>query len=157
MFGLFRKKTKEEIEREEIFKALKRSAKEIKKNKGMYLEVCVDFVRFAKDDELFNAAGILWDKHVPHKKLHVAHASLMLLGAIKSGLVKDKEDDFCYNLAKFSYENCNLIMSTEEIQPLLADLDLLQKTKEDLKNTATNLWIDWENTDVATLKRIAQF
>lgn len=156
MFGLFRKKTPQEIEFEGVMKALKQSAKEIKKHKGMFAEVCMDFVRFAKDNELFNGIGLIWDKEVPHKKVHVAHASIMLLAALKTGLIPEDKDDFLYTLAKYSYENCVLIMSTEEMQPLLADIELLQQKKIELKEMTAKLWIEWEQMDMDILRKVAQ-
>ena len=156
MFGLFRKKTEQEIEFEGVMKALKQSAKDIKKHKGMFAEVCLDFVKFAKDDELFNAVGLIWDKYVPHKKVHVAHASIMLLAALKTGLIQEDKDDFLYTLAKYSYENCVFIMSNEEIQPLLTDLDILKQKKAELKELSTKLWIDWEQMDLDILRKVAQ-
>jgi hypothetical protein len=156
MFGLFRKKTEEELKFEAFTKGIKQSIKEIQKNKGSYAEVCINFIKFTKDDELFSGVGLIWDKLVPHKKLHVMHASLMLLTALKTKSIKEDKDNFLYDVAKFSFLNSTLIMSTEEMQPLLADLDLLKQKKEELKETTEHAWKGWDEMEPSLLQKIIQ-
>ena len=156
MFGFFKKKSQQEIEFEVVLKTIKQSAKEINKHNGKYVEVCLEFMKFAKDDELYKDIGLIWDKYVPHNKVHVAHASLMLLAALKTGRIDKSKEDFLQILAKFAFENSVFIMSSEEMQPLVADSDLLVDRKNELKKSSTDMWNDWDNTDLKLLRLVAQ-
>lgn len=154
MFNFFKKKSAIEIEKESIIKAFKATAKDIRKQKGMYVAVCMDFANYLKQDELFGATGLIWDKHCPHSSSKIGQASLMLLTALKTGTLKDRDDNFLNDLSKYSFELCNLIVTTEEIQPLLNNLDQLKEVKDKKLMAAQNAWNEWYNTDSYTLKSI---
>lgn len=154
MFNFFKKKSAIEIENEAIIKNFKATAKDIRKQKGMYVAVCMDFANHLKEDDLFEATGLIWDKHCPHSSSKLGQASLMLLTALKTGALKDRDDNFLSDLSKYTFELCNLIVTTEEIQPLLNDIDHLKEVKDKKLKTAQDAWNRWYNTDPSTLESI---
>jgi len=155
MFNLFKKKTQVEIDNEIMLKGFKNIVKDINNNKGLHLEVCIDFVKFIPENDLFKSLRLIWADDCPHPKTHIMLSSLMLLGSIHKGTIKDKDDHY-FNIAKLAFQTSNVILTSEELKPLLEDAELVIETRNQLMLKAQKSWDDWMAADPKFLIQISE-
>lgn len=142
-------------EQQLLIDSLKNVSNRVRKYKGGCIAVCVDFVKFAESNELFKEIGLISENDIPYPKIEIMCAGLIALNSLRGDFFKGQDEDFIFNLAKFSFTKSGLILNPEDLGNIfLGTPDEMIAKRNALTLKSSEAWDMWEGADINFLYKI---
>jgi hypothetical protein len=138
MFGLFKKKSPNEL----LLENIKSTVKRINRIDGGCVKVCTNFMNETHNNDIFNAIGFIQSSSLTQNKTEVMYASLILLALLKSKKLNDS-DGFLIQLAESSFVLSNIIVDEDEMKELMLMSASIIEKRESLLEKSRSAWQEW--------------
>ena len=163
MRRFFWQKSEEEL----AVNALKRLRKKLLREKGGVGGVCVRFIEFTNQNEMYLDSGLVVAEEAPYSKIEVSLAALDVLSACKDAEpnLDPQQKEMLEKLSKQAYISSQMMLGTNEMVELYESIGgkpgqfesnpeqakaasaNLKATVQTMRETAENAWLKWTKAE----------
>jgi hypothetical protein len=149
MFGLFKKKSPNEL----LLENIKSTVKRINRIDGGCVKVCMDFINETHNNDIFKAIGFIQSSGLKQNKTEIMYAALILLALLRSDKLNDS-DGFLIQLAEGTFVLSNVIVDEDEMKELMLMSASIIEKREVLLEKSRSAWQEWMLKSTEDLKAV---